>query len=167
MNNQEENLQEKRAESKKFLKIYMITLVLVVVGLIGTSFLSQERLNTEIEVLTNLVNSTKAEKIGVMSTVEDLQELVIEQGDTIKKYEKNLLEFEKNIENQAKQQEQQEKITDIYKAYIDENYELCMQNILEIDKEQLEEDVKLRIESINAQILEFGYEKEIQTEDEE
>lgn len=85
--------QDKKGESKKFLKIYMLSFLIVVVGLITLSFFSQERLNVQIEELSQQVDNKQNEALNHLNSAEELQNFIEQQEELIEKREKTIEDY--------------------------------------------------------------------------
>lgn len=88
----------KRKESKKFLKIYMLTLLSVVIILISLSYYGQEKLNQEIEQLTSEIDLQQKEVIYHMNSIEELQDFSIHQAEEIQSYKEITNEYISKID---------------------------------------------------------------------
>lgn len=95
MENKDTKKTTARKDSEQFIKVYMICLIVAVSGLISISYLSQEKLNNEIDRLTELVDTTQDEAETSLGKVESLQKLTVEQEKTINLLEEELSQLEK------------------------------------------------------------------------
>lgn len=81
-------------DAKKFLKVYMFTLLGVVLVLIIASYFSQDKLNEEIERLNVLVDTHEEVAVQSTSKIESMQKLSEEQEKLLAIQEKSLAELE-------------------------------------------------------------------------
>ena len=145
-NNEQNESSEKRKESRKFLKIYMITLFAVVISLISLSYFAQGKLNLTIEHLTTVVDSKEKEAISHMTQVEKLQDLSEQQTILISEYKKEVEALKNNSH-------EYEKIITGYKNFIiikslhtEELYEQCVPIAIEIISNGKLETEQMQIE---------------------
>lgn len=103
MNQNEEDIQseqyKKVGESRKFLKVYMVSFLVVVSTLITLSYFSQEKLNEQIEQLALQVDDKQNEVINHMNSAEELQNFLEIQEELMKKRENMIEQYEQQIEN--------------------------------------------------------------------
>lgn len=130
----EQYAKEKRGESRKFLKIYMITFFIVVVSLITLSYFSQEKLNQQIEELALQVDDKHNEAINHMNSAEELQDYLETQEELMEKRENTIQEYKNKMENFELQIENDQAKIDLFDNYIiflnlfnSENYTECIE----------------------------------------
>ena len=143
--------EKKKRDSKKFIKIYMATLVAVVLILISMSYFAQDKLNSQIENLTNLVDSTEKEAISHFNKVEKLQELTKEQEKLLKQQEQKLTQ----LDNITLMTEGLDKFWRLQKLYLQDEYEKCVPFVIDIEVNfTLPDDAQKEFDIIKNDLLE-------------
>lgn len=136
--------ENKRVESRKFLKIYMVTFFSVVITLIFLSYYAQEKLNSQIEELTNEVNLNLEENKAQANSKEELQAfleeretLIKKQKDEIKVYEQELLVKGEELEENEDFVEFIVHYTTFLEAFFEDDYTKTIELALNLSKNEM------------------------------
>lgn len=153
----EKELQEqKKRDGQKFIKVYMLTLLSVVITLLLISYFAQNKLTTEIETLTHTLDEQEQETISHMTNAEKLQrlnteheqvlidqeELINSQQDIINGYELELENIQKILESSQQELLDFSNFYMLETLYNEEKYEECITYATELlQSENLSEQV--------------------------
>lgn len=159
--NLSEDLAEKRASSKKFMKIYMATLAFVVIGLIALSVSSQNKLEDRIQELNTEMETTEKEALSAMDRVEKLQILSENQTKLLSENEKTIADLTKKVEELEKNEQLNTinmQFLNFKNAILRTDYTNITQMIEELENniEQLSQDMIDEYENIKANLFENG-----------
>ena len=149
--NENEIEEKKKSDSKKFVKVYMATLIAVVLILISMSYFAQDKLNSQIDNLINLVDSTEKQAISHLNKVEKLQELTKEQEKLLKQQEQSLNELD-GVKLEAKGLD---KFWRLQKLYLQGEDEKCIPFVIDIEVNfTLPDDAQREFDIIKNDLIE-------------
>lgn len=140
--------EQKKQDSKKFIKIYMLTFLAVIIILLLSSHFAQEKLSNEIESLTHTLGLQELESLSHLSNSEKLEQLNLEhervleeQEDLILLQQNAIIEYKEKVANLEEINSLQElnfitlsNLFELNIAYNEGKYENCILLAIQIAK---------------------------------